>query len=310
MVLDWKEELAQGLDLKTQAESDLRTATDRLHLAGIHMTNASDILNAQAAQHAPELAVYLVDNRSYNTTLTKALTGYLDKIAGSQIKRVILWQNKQQLAAGFMKQAWDRGLLWDLDTVYQLRSLTTDAEFATCVQQAEALRVSAYRFDDAHNQTPEELAKVITFMRDYTDKPIIGSFGALDQRKDARGKIVPIDMPAYKDAGLTIFRQFYRQDQVDNTPTDVTKYDPTQVVSDWLASGRITDGIDLEAYKEGAVLTSASDFDSMFVRSLNAGIRDFTVYAVVNEAKFVMWTHAPALWQAVNRAAVTLRTLK
>lgn len=306
------DKLAAALEYQQTAERELQSAAENQHLGTAMLAEYSAALKPQPR---PELAAYIVDNASYTTTLTARLKTYLDKIAASQIKRVIIWQNKQQLQAGFMQYALDKGLLWDLDTVYKLRTLTTDAEFATCLSQAEKLLVSAYRFDDAHNQTPDALAKVITFMRNHTDKPIIGSFGALDERtvtdpRTGTKTKQPIDMAAYRQAGLTIFRQFYRQDQVDTTPDFPEKYDPTQVISDWLASGRITDGIDLEAYKEGAILTSVSDFDSMFVRAFAAGIRDFTIYAVVNEAKFVMWQHAPALWQAVNRAAVTLRTLK
>lgn len=309
MALDLNNELEQALDLHAQAGGDLRTASDTLHLAGIHLTNVQSML-AKQAQPRPELAAYLVDNASYTTTLTARLKTYLDKIAASQIRRVIVWQNKQQLAAGFMQQALDRGLQWDLDTVYKLRTLTTDFEFAKCIEQAEAMQVSAYRFDDAHNQTPEALAIVVAFMRKFTDKPVIGSFGALDERTVTDPKTgvktkQPIDMQAYKDAGLQIARQFYRHEQVTQTPKN-----PTQVISTWLESGRITDGVDLEAYAEGAITTSASDFDSMLLRCLSGGIREFTIYAVVNEAGWQMWTKAPELWQAVQRAAVTLRTLK
>lgn len=307
--MDFKPEQLIAFELEAQASDIVHAAQALIQLAKTNITNVEKLL--EKPQPRPELAAYIVDNRSYNTTLTTALLKYLDVLAKSGVRRVILWQNKQQLAAGFMQQALDRGLAWDLDTVYKLRTLTTDMEFAKCLEQAEAMNVQAYRFDDAHNQQPEELAKVIAFMRKFTDKPIIGSFGALDERKNkTTGKIEPIDMQAYQQAGLTIFRQFYRHDQVDSTPDNPERYDPTQVISNWLASGRITDGIDLEAYKEGTILTSVSDFDSMFLRAMNAGMRDFTIYAVVNEAKFVMWQHAPALWQAVQRAARTLRTLK
>lgn len=306
------DQLNTALDYARTAQQDYQSAAENQRLAVAHL---AEYQAALVARKPPELAAYIVDNRSYNTTLTNALLAYLDVLANrnarypSRLKRVILWQNKQQLAAGFPLQILDRGLEWDADTIYKVRTLLNDADFAKYLTQAEALKVSAYRFDDAHNQPPEVLAKVIQFMRLYTNKPLIGSFGALDQRKDVQGRVVPIDMQAYKDAGLQIFRQFYRQDQVDTTPADATKYDPTQVISDWLNSGRITDGIDLEGYREGTVLTSASDFDSMFLRALAAGIRQFTIYAVVNESGFLMWQHAPALWRATNRAADMLRSL-
>lgn len=277
-----------------------RTAVDA---ADIALDKLADTTPAPAQ----ELAVYIVDNASYNTTLTTRLITYLKKIASSDLRRVIVFQNKQQMAAGFMQAALDLDLDWDADSMWSVWFNTNPAERATYLGQAEKLNVQAYRFDDAHNNTPEELAAAVRFMRDYTDKPVIGTFGALDQKtvtdpKTGKKTTVPIDMPAYVHAGLTIFRQFYRHEQVAQTPKN-----PTKVVSTWLESGRIIDGVDLEAFQEGNVTTSVSDFDSMLLRCLAGGIRQFTVYAPVNESGWQMWSKAPELWQAVERAAVMLR---
>lgn len=245
---------------------------------------------------ANELAVTIVDNGNYGTELMTRLRGYVEKIDKSDVRRVILFQNKQQLITDkFPQVLLDKGLQWDADTMWSVWRTTTPPERAAYLEMAEKLKVTAYHFDDAQNNTPEELADAVRFMRGYTDKPIYASFRADDTKVMPDGKRVSFDMKAYKDAGLLITRQFFRQTE------------PVSVVDTWLKSGRILDGVNLEAFKEGIVTTTPADFEAMFNKCLAAGVPFLSVYTVVESAKWQMWEHAAPLWAKVNAMAVKMR---
>lgn len=239
----------------------------------------------------PELGCYLVDNGSYGSALISRLKSYIDKVVASEFKHVILFQNKQQIIQDrFPQVITERGLTFTLDTMYSVRRTCTDTEFAKYMSVAEQLNPRDYRCDDVHNQTPDEIAALVKFMRRFTDKPIYGTFGA-DDSLLADG----VTMQDYVHAGLKISRQFFRQGE------------PVSVVDSWLKSGVIIDGVDLEAFRAGTITTSPQDFEAMLAKCLNAGIDMLTVYAPVNEAKWQMWNAAPDLWQAVQAGAVTVR---
>lgn len=305
--MDWKTETTALSGLLASASDDARVITGKLHTAGIHLSNIRDSLNKPKL---PELCAIIVDNASYNSTLTARLKMYLDKIAASNVRHVALFQNKQQMAAAFPLEVTRRGLQFTLDTMWSVRRTCTDKEFEAYMVQAEKFNVQAFRFDDAHNNTPDELAAAVTFMRRFTDAPIYGSFGALDEKtvKDTRtGKdiTVPVDMQAYVDAGLKIVRQFFRQEQVTQQPDA-----PTAVIAAWLKSGRITHGVDLEAFAAGGITTSPQDFLDMLLLCLEADIDVLSVYAVVNGQKWQMWSAAVDLWQSVQHGARLVRVAR
>lgn len=246
----------------------------------------------------PELAAYLVDNGSYGTALTSRLKACISVLAKSQFKRVILFQNYLQMVQDkFPQVIVDAGLEVVFDTMYSVRRTTTDKQFAEYMAQAETFKPPQFRFDDCHNQSPEEIAAIVRFMRQFTDKPIIGTFGA-DDFKTVNGKRVAFDMQAYVDAGLLVSRQFFRQSE------------SVDVLDGWLKSKRITHGIDLEAFPADGVTTSPKDFTDMLLKCLNAGVEILTVYAVVDGQRWQMWKAAPELWQAVQTGAVTVRLWK
>lgn len=255
---------------------------------------------------ANELAVTLVDNGNYGTELMNRLRGYVEKIDKSDVRRVILFQNKQQLITDkFPQVVLDKGLQWDADSMWSVWRTTTPPERAAYLEMAEKLQVQAYHFDDAHNNTPDELEDAVIFMRGYTKKPIYASMAADDSRLPIKeykknpdtGKDEPVryTMKDYADKGLLITRQFFRQTE------------PVSVVDTWLKSGRILDGVNLEAFKEGIVTTTPADFEAMFNKCLAAGVPFLSVYTVVESAKWQMWEHAAPLWAKVNAMAVKMR---
>lgn len=253
-----------------------------------------------------ELAVTIVDNGNYGVELMQRLRGYVEKIDASDVRRVILFQNKQQLLTDkFPQVILDKGLQWDADSMWSVWRTTTPPERAAYLEMAEKLKAQAYHFDDAHNQTPDELEDAVIFMRGYTDKPIYASMAADDSRLPIKeykknpttGKDEPVryTMLDYQKAGLLVTRQFFRHNE------------PTAVLDTWLKSGRITDGVNLEAFKEGTVTTSPAEFEMMFNKCLAAGVPFLSVYTAVEGAKWQMWEHAPALWAKVNAMAVKMR---
>lgn len=263
----------------------------------------------------PELAVSIVDNSDYGDTLKAAMRGYIDVIAASDVRRVLMFQNYPQMVTDkFPQYAIDKGLQVDFDTMWSVRRTCDDKKFAAYMTQAEKFKPQGYHFDDAHNNLPEALEPAVKFMRQFTDAPIYASHAADDSRLPVRkvknpvtGKeeLVRVTMQEYVNAGLKITRQFFRHDQVKKSPAN-----PTGVIDTWLKSGRILDGVNLEAYKVGAVTTSPKDFEAMLLKCLNAGQEFLSVYAVVNSPKWQMWKAAPELWQAVQAGAVTVRLWK
>lgn len=313
MALDVNDELKKALELHAQAQADLRTAADRLHTAGIHLTNVQSLLRHKPL---PELAVSIVDNSDYDDLLKQSMRGYIDRIAKSRIRRVMLFQNYWQMVVDkFPQYAIDSGLQVDFDTMYSVWRTTDDKKFAAYMEQAEKFKPQAYHFDDGHNQTPAQLKPVVDFMRRFTAAPIYISMAADDSRlpvKEVRknpvtGKEEKIywTMQDYKAIGLLVTRQFFRQEQVKRNPKNATG-----VVDTWLKSGRILDGVNLEAFEDGGVTTSPKDFEAILLKCLNAGMEFLSVYTAVDSPKWQMWQSAPALWEAVNAGAETVRLWK
>lgn len=287
----------------TAARQDNEAAVNRLAVAAIHLSNLRELLKPKTL---PELAVSIVDNSDYNDDLTAAMKSYIDVIAASKCRRVLMFQNYPQMVQDkFPQYAVDRGLQVDFDTMWSVRRTCDDKQFAAYMEQAAKFNPRGFHFDDGHNNTPPQLKPVVDFMRNYTAAPIYVSMAADDSRlpvKEVRknpvtGKEEKIyyTMQDYKDAGLLITRQFFRQRE------------PVSVVDTWLKSGRILHGVNLEAFKEGRVTTSPQDFEAMLLKCLNAGMEFLSVYAVVNSPKWLMWKHAPELWQAVQAGAETVR---
>lgn len=267
-------------------------------------------------QTLPELAVSIVDNGDYNDELKARMRGYIDVIAKSEVRRVMMFMNYPQMVTDkFPQYAVDKGVQVDFDTMWSVRRTCDDTQFAKWMTQAEKFKPRGYHFDDAHNNKPEELAAAVKFMRDYTDAPIYASHAADDSRLPVKSVIkspvtdaqvtVRYTMQDYKNAGLLITRQFFRQEQVKKSPKT-----PTAVVDTWLKSGRILEGVNLEAFQAGVVTTSPEHFTDMLNKCLSAGIEFLSVYAVVNEKEWQMWKNAPELWQAVQAGAVTVRLWK
>lgn len=306
MVLDIQTELAKALELQALAQANLRTAADTLHTAGIHLSNVKDMLKPKPL---PELIAYVVDNGSVGDALTTRLRGYVDMLKKSEFRCMALFQHYLQMVKDkFPQVIVDAGIVPVFDTMHSVFRTTNLTQRIEYMKQAELFKPAQYRFDDAHNNTPEELADAVKFMRGYTDAPIVGTFGADDfklVKNPKTGKVerVPVDMQAYRQAGLLISRQFFRQEQAKND-------NPTAAVDTWLKSGRITHGVDLEAFQADGVTTSPDDFSTMLAKCLNAGIDMLSVYSVVNERSWLMWKAAPELWQAVNAGAVTVRLWK
>jgi hypothetical protein len=323
MALDIKTELANALALHAQAQADLRTAADTLHLAGIHLTNVRDMLKPKPL---PELAVSIVDNSDYGDMLKESMRGYVDKIAASKVRRVMIFQNYYQMVQDkFPQYAIDRGLQVDFDTMYSVWRTTTPAQRIEYMTQAEKFKPQGYHLDDGHNQTPVQLKPVVDWIRGYSDAPIYISMAADDSRlpvkevkKNAAGEVISKTywtMQDYKAVGLLVTRQFFRHEQVKKNPAN-----RTGVVDTWLKAthpvgmpggeGRILDGVNLEAFRAGTVTTSPQDFEAMLLKCLNAGIEFLSVYAAVNSPKWQMWQAAPDLWQAVQAGAETVRLWK
>lgn len=296
MVLDdMRNELAKAQAEVTGAQQDVSAATNRLAVANVHLSNIGELIKPRPL---PELMAYLVDNGSYGSTLTVRLKGYIDMLAKSSFRHVGLFQNYQQMVKDqFPQYILDAGLLPTFDTMWSVWRNTTPAQRAEYMTQAEKFNPVSYRFDDAHNQKSTDIKAAVDFMRQFTDKPIFGTFGA-DDYKLVNGVKTPFSMQAYVDAGLLVSRQFFRQGE------------PVAVVDGWLRSGRITHGVDLEAFQDGGITTSPADFEAMLAKCLNASINVLTVYAPINERTWLMWQKAPELWQAVQAGAVTVRLWK
>lgn len=262
----------------------------------------------------PELGAYIVDNGSYGTALTARLKSYIDVLAKSEFKHVYLFQNYLQMVKDkFPQVILDAGLMPIFDTMIAVWRTTTPVQRVEYMTQAEKFNPPGYKLDDAHNQLPEELATIVKFMRGYTDKPIYASFGA-DDTKLVNGKRIVFDMQAYVDAGLIPTRQFFRQELAGGKTQEAR----TGAVGKWLKAqlprskggeGRIIGGVDLEAFEEDGVTTSPGDFTDMLLQCLNAGIDVLAVHAAVN-GNWLIWKNAPALWEAVNAGAVTVRLWK
>lgn len=60
--MDWKTELDAALELHAQVQQDVRTAADRLHLAGIHLTNVQAILNKPTRDRTPLIEKFFFEN--------------------------------------------------------------------------------------------------------------------------------------------------------------------------------------------------------------------------------------------------------
>lgn len=296
-------------------------ATAKARLAELEKQSPSVIVTPEPPKPAPEepasieLQAYIVDNGSYGDELIDRMTGYVQTLKPSEFKYLVVFQNKLQMVKDkFPQVIIDAGKIPVFDTMWAIRRTCTNAEFEQYMIQAEKFNPHSYRFDDVHNQSVEEVAAAVRFMRGFTNKPIYATLGA-DDMKTVTNPItkaetrVPVDVAAYVQAGLKITRQFFRQENAG-------KENPTAAVDTWLKArlpkaqggqGRIIDGVDLEAFRSGGVTTSPEDFEDMLRKCVAADIDLLTVYAVVNNQKWQMWEHAPELWARVNEMAYWLR---
>lgn len=305
--MDVKTELANALARHEEASKQLRTAVDNLHLADIHLTNVRDILNRQAPKR--ELSAYLVENSTENATKLARLKKYLDVFAASTVRRIVMYISPTMLVAGFAQELKQRGLSWDVDNVWTWwTKLDAKGRIEYIQRAANSGIVTGWIFDDAQNQTPEQVAPIIRAIRDFSDAPVRGSFAMSDTRKDATGKQVRVDIAGFAQADMLIYRQAYPN--LQNQP----ERDAASIMDYWFKQGLRIDGIDLPAFPANReepppaneYTPSPKTFNLVLDKCLSAGIRDFTVYAPV-ENDWLIWQRAQALWQAVQDAAVRLR---